>query len=41
MDFAKLWNALPGNKKILWVQGSEHSYVPPAYEGRDVVREAK
>jgi len=36
---AKLWNNIPGNKKILWVQGSEHGYVPPAYEGRDVVRE--
>lgn len=41
MGLAKLWNNIPGNKKILWVQGSEHGYVPPAYEGRDVVREAK
>ncbi|MGI6495598.1 MAG: acetylxylan esterase [Kiritimatiellia bacterium] len=32
---AKLYNAIPGNKKILWVQGSQHGYVPPQYEGRD------
>lgn len=38
---AKLWNNIPGNKKILWVQGSEHGYVPPSYAERDVVREAK
>lgn len=38
---AKLWNNIPGNKKVVWVQGSEHGYVPPAYEGRDIVREAK
>ena len=38
---AKLWNNIPGNKKVIWVQGSEHGYVPPAYEGRDIVREAK
>ena len=36
---AKLWNNIPGNKKILWVQGSQHGYVPPTYEGRDFVRE--
>ena len=36
---AKLWNNIPGNKKILWVQGSEHGYVPPGYEGRDFIRE--
>ena len=36
MGLAKLWNAIPGdNKSILWVQGSEHGYVPPKYEGRD------
>ncbi|MBQ0032090.1 MAG: acetylxylan esterase [bacterium] len=35
---AKLWNNIPGNKEILWVQGSQHGYVPPAYEGRDFVR---
>ena len=35
---AKLWNNIPGNAKIVWVQGSEHGYVPPAYEGRDIVR---
>ena len=38
---AKLWNSIRGNKKIVWVQGSEHGYVPPEYEGRDSVREAK
>ena len=33
---AKLWNAIPGdNKKIVWVQGSQHLDVPPEYEGRD------
>ena len=36
---AKLWNNIPGNKEIHWVQGSQHGYVPPAYEGRDSVRE--
>lgn len=36
---AKLWNNIPGNKKIFWVQGSEHGYVPPAYPGRDWTRE--
>ena len=35
---AKLWNNIPGNKEIHWVQGSQHGYVPPPYEGRDVVR---
>ena len=36
---AKLWNNIPGdNKKITWVQGSEHGYVPPEYKGRDIVR---
>ena len=40
MGIAKLWNAIhPGNRKILWVQGSTHGYVPPEYEGRDFVRE--
>lgn len=37
---AKMWNNMTCPKKILWVQGSEHGYVPPAYEGRDFVREA-
>ena len=32
---AKLWNSIPSNKSIRWVQGSEHGYVPPEYEGRD------
>ena len=37
---AKLWNNIPGNKKIRWVQGSQHGYVPPKeYDGRDIVRE--
>ena len=35
---AKLWNNIPGNKEIHWVQGSQHGYVTPAYEGRDSVR---
>ena len=39
MGLAKLWNNIQGNAKIVWVQGSEHGYVPPAYEGRDVVME--
>ena len=41
MGLAKLYNNIPGNKKIVWVQGSEHGYVPPAYEGRDFVRECR
>ena len=39
MGLAKLYNAIPGNKSIVWVQGSEHGYVPPMYEGRDFKRE--
>ena len=40
MGLAKLWNNIhPGNKRIVWVQGSTHGYVPPEYEGRDFVRE--
>ena len=35
---AILWNALKCPKTIVWVQGSEHGYVPPEYEGRDTVR---
>ena len=38
---AKLWNNIPGNKEIHWMQGSQHGYAPPAYEGRDSVREQK
>ena len=38
MGLAKLWNNIPGNKTINWVQGSEHGYVPPAYVGRDFTR---
>jgi hypothetical protein len=38
MGLAKLWNSIPGgNKSIKWVQGSQHGYVPPEYEGRDFV----
>ncbi len=37
MGLAKLWNAIhKGNKSICWVQGSQHGYTPPAYEGRDI-----
>lgn len=39
MGLAKLWNALRTSKRITWVQGSEHGYVPPKYEGRDFVFE--
>ena len=35
---AKMWNNIPGNKEIHWMQGSQHGYQPPAYEGRDFVR---
>ncbi|MBQ6914408.1 MAG: acetylxylan esterase [Kiritimatiellae bacterium] len=38
MGLAKLWNNIPGNKQINWVQGSQHGYVPPAYDGRDFTR---
>jgi len=38
MGLAKLYNNIPGNKQIRWVQGSQHGYVPPTYEGRDFVR---
>ena len=39
---AKLWNNIPGNKTIKWVQGSQHGYVPPKdYRGRDTFREVK
>ena len=36
---AILWNNLSGPKKICWVQGCQHDYVPPDYDGRDIVRE--
>lgn len=39
MGLAKLWNNLTCPRKIVWVQGSEHGYVPPAYTTRDWVRE--
>ena len=35
---AILWNTLKCPKTIVWVQGSEHGFVPPEYEGRDTVR---
>ena len=35
---AILWNTLKCPKSILWVQGSEHGYIPPEYEGRDTRR---
>lgn len=39
---AVLWNSLNCPKKIVWVQGSQHGYVPPVkYEGRDFIREEK
>ncbi len=34
---AKLYNNIPCNKEIRWMQGAEHGYVPPEYEGRDFV----
>ncbi|MBQ7667148.1 MAG: acetylxylan esterase [Kiritimatiellae bacterium] len=35
---AKLYNAIhSGNKKVRWVQGSQHGYTPPDYEGRDTI----
>ena len=37
---AILWNNMTCPKKIVWVQGSQHGYVPPeAYDGRDIVCE--
>ena len=35
---AILYNTLTCPKRIKWVQGSQHGYVPPEYEGRDTVR---
>ena len=37
-SLAILWNNLKCPKTIVWMQGSEHGYVPPEYEGRDTVR---
>ena len=34
---AMMWNNMSCPKKIVWVQGSQHGYVPPQYEGRDVI----
>ena len=36
-SLAVLWNNLNCPKSIIWVQGSEHGYVPPDYEGRDTM----
>ena len=41
MGLAKLYNSVKGGKRITWVQGSRHGYVPPNYEGRDFLREFK
>lgn len=30
---AKLWNALSCRRRIVWIQGSEHGYVPPVLDG--------
>ena len=39
---AVYYNNLKCPKKITWVQGSQHGYVPPVvYPGRDFVRESK
>jgi len=38
MGLAKMYNAITAPKKIVWVQGSQHGYVPPQYEGRDFTR---
>ena len=38
MGLAKLYNNIPGNKEIHWMQGSRHGHIPPAYEGRDFTR---
>ena len=38
---AVLWNNLTCPKSIRWVQGSEHGYVPPEYEGRDFTRKSE
>ena len=39
-SLAILWNNLKCPKSIVWVQGSEHGYVPPEYAGRDTRRSA-
>jgi cephalosporin-C deacetylase-like acetyl esterase len=38
---AMMWNNMTCPKEIKWVQGSQHGYVPPAYEGRDTVIKAE
>ena len=35
---AILWNSLKCPKTMIWVQGSQHGYVPPEYKGRDTIR---
>ena len=37
-SIAILWNNLKCPKTIVWMQGSEHGYVPPEYKGRDTIR---
>ena len=34
---AILYNVLRCPKRIKWIQGSQHGYVPPYYDGRDIV----
>lgn len=41
MGLAKMWNNARCPKKIVWVQGSQHGYVPPSYKGRDFTYEDK
>jgi hypothetical protein len=36
-----MWNNARCPKKIVWVQGSQHGYVPPSYKGRDFTYEDK
>ena len=36
-SLAILWNNLKCPKTIVWMQGSEHTYIPPEYKGRDTV----
>ena len=37
---AAMYNGMTCPKRIHWMQGSTHPYVPPAYDGRDCVRES-
>ena len=38
---AKLWNALSCRRRIVWIQGAEHGYVPPDTTGLKSVREVQ